>query len=112
MDDVSDDNTMNATRSYLRSVGFPQSRVSYVQNLKRNFATYNIFNAAYNYCGADDIQVLLDGDDEIIGRYALQVINSHYHLNPNAWVVYSNYKDNCFTFGRSDQVYQKGLYLT
>jgi hypothetical protein len=51
------------------------------------------------------VQLLVDGDDELIGKYALQVMNSHYQSNPEAWVVYSNYKDNFFNFGRSDKVY-------
>jgi hypothetical protein len=46
--------------------------------LKRNYATYNIINAAYNYCGLDDVQMLMDGDDEFIGKYAFQVMNAYY----------------------------------
>jgi hypothetical protein len=45
--------------------------------------------------------LLLDGDDELIGKYAFQVMNSVYQNNPNLWVVYSNYKTNEPLYGRS-----------
>ncbi len=67
-----------------------------VQNKFRSFATYNILNAAFNYCHENDIQVLIDGDDEFIGKHALQVINSAYQQNPNLWIVYSNCKTNYY----------------
>ena len=69
---------MNGTIDYLNSIGFPKNKVIYIQNLKRNYATYNIINGAYNYCGVDDVQMLIDGDDEFIGKYAFQVMNSFY----------------------------------
>lgn len=43
--------------------GFPSNKVIFIQNLQRNYATYNIMNAAFNYCNESDIQVVLDGDD-------------------------------------------------
>lgn len=78
IDDNSTDNNMNGTIDYLNSIGFPKNKVFYIQNLKRNYATYNIINGAYNYCGVDDVQMLMDGDDEFIGKYAFQVMNSFY----------------------------------
>lgn len=35
-------------------------------------------NAVYNFCREGEIQLLLDGDDELIGRQAFSVINSAY----------------------------------
>lgn len=75
--------------------------MTFIQSKSRNFATYNIINAAFNYCKQDDIQMLLDGDDELIGKYAFQVMNSIYQQNPQLWVVYSNYKANTYMYGRS-----------
>ena len=40
-----------------------------LEQVNPDFGTYNIFNAAYNYCNADDVQLLLDVDDEFIERY-------------------------------------------
>ena len=63
IDDFSTDNNMNGTIEYMKSIGFPQEKIIYVQNLRRNYATYNIINAAFNYCGEEDVQMLMDGDD-------------------------------------------------
>lgn len=63
IDDNSDDNNMNGTIDYMKSINFPQDRIVYIQNKRRNYATYNIINAAYNYCQEDDVQMLMDGDD-------------------------------------------------
>lgn len=38
--------------------------------------------------------MLLDGDDELIGKYSFQLLNSAYQQNPDLWIVYSNYKNN------------------
>ncbi len=45
--------------------------------------------------------MLIDGDDQFIGKYAFQVINSAYQQKPDLWVVYSNYKTNYYGYGRS-----------
>jgi glycosyltransferase involved in cell wall biosynthesis len=63
IDDNSTDDNLNKTMEYMRKIGFPRDRIIYVQNLRRNFATYNIINAAFNFCGEDDVQMLMDGDD-------------------------------------------------
>jgi cellulose synthase/poly-beta-1,6-N-acetylglucosamine synthase-like glycosyltransferase len=63
IDDFSTDNNIKGTIEYMNRIGFPKDRITYVQNLNRNYATYNIINAAYNYCGIDDVQMLMDGDD-------------------------------------------------
>lgn len=94
VDDNSTDGSMSFARQYLKGEGFPDRMVVFVQNLRRNYATYNIINAAFNFCNEDDIQVVVDGDDEIIGREAFRVINQEYIRDPELWVVYSNYKTN------------------
>lgn len=63
IDDNSTDDNMNGTMKYMESIGFPKDRIKYVQNLRRNFATYNIINAAFNFCDKNDVQMLMDGDD-------------------------------------------------
>jgi hypothetical protein len=47
----------------MKKINFPKERMHFVKNKKRNFATYNILNAAFNYCQENDIQLLIDGDD-------------------------------------------------
>lgn len=68
IDDFSSDDSLTKIRELIEGSGFPRHRVVYVRNKQRLFATYNIMNAVYNFCAEDDIQLLLDGDDELIGR--------------------------------------------
>lgn len=42
------------------------------------------------FCNEDDIVVVLDGDDSLIGRQTLNILNSVYENN-NTWFVYSRY---------------------
>ena len=39
IDDFSTDNNMKGTIDYMNRIGFPNDRITYVQNLKRNYAT-------------------------------------------------------------------------
>lgn len=66
----------------------------FIQNKGHMFATYNILNAAFNYCHEDDIQMLIDGDDELIGREVFSLFNALYQDNKNVWMIYSSYKDS------------------
>lgn len=38
---------------FMKDKNFPDDRVVYIENLERNFATYNIINSALNYCDND-----------------------------------------------------------
>lgn len=67
---------------YLRAAKFPQERVTFIKNKKRTYATYNILNAAFNYCHEDDVQVRFDGDDYLIGKNVLSLVNAEYQRNP------------------------------
>lgn len=40
--------------------------------------TYNMVNAAFNFCEPNDTQLLVDGDDEIIGKTAFSILSSIY----------------------------------
>lgn len=84
---------------YLNKQNFPKDRVTYVKNKERTFATYNIINSAFNFCGEDDVQVRLDGDDVLIGRNVFSLINSFYQRNPDYYVVYTTFKSSMFTYG-------------
>jgi glycosyltransferase involved in cell wall biosynthesis len=102
-DDHSTDGTMQQTIDFLKKANFPQERVTYVQNLRNNFAYYNCLNAAYNFCGEDDVQLILDGDDEVLGSYAFHVMNVGYQKDKtnDLWVYYSTHKTNYYQLGRS-----------
>jgi hypothetical protein len=49
----------------------------------------NIHRAITQHCDPSDIIVTVDGDDELLGRYALKVINHFYQKN-KVDIVYSN----------------------
>lgn len=56
IDDMSDDGTLAATKKYLEgTLNFPRERVTYVKNKVHTYATYNIINAAFNFCKNDSI---------------------------------------------------------
>lgn len=67
---------------YFRNSGFPKNRLTLVKNKQRNFATYNMLNIAFNFCGEDDVFVRLDSDDEILGRNFFGALNAIYIENP------------------------------
>lgn len=101
IDDNSDDGTLDRTIQYVREIGANMENIVFVRNRVRKWATYNILNAAFNYCGDGDVQLLVDGDDQLVGRYAFQVMNSAYQQNPNIWLAYSNFKSCLYSFGLS-----------
>lgn len=47
----------------MREIGANMENIVFVRNRVRKWATYNILNAAFNYCGDGDVQLLVDGDD-------------------------------------------------
>lgn len=49
-----------------------------VRNKRQKYATYNLLNMGFNLCKYDDIQVIIDGDDQVIGQYVFQLINAQY----------------------------------
>lgn len=61
-----------------------------LSNEKRMTAVPNIHRAVTQHCSPDSIMVLVDGDDEMLGRYSLKVFN-HIYQKQNVDVVYSNH---------------------
>jgi hypothetical protein len=57
---------------------FPRDRVKYIYNRQSKKATFNIVNAAFTYCNNNSIQVLVDGDDQLIGKQVFKLINAQY----------------------------------
>lgn len=101
IDDKSSDETLVQTKDYLISaLKFPTGRVNFVRNKQHTFATYNIINAAFNFCNNDSIIVLVDGDDQLIGKQAFKMINAEYQEN-DLWVMYTFYKSDKYEEGVS-----------
>ena len=50
IDDVSTDDTLNATKKYVEERNFDKNRISYIHNDVKRYATYNLRIAAFEYC--------------------------------------------------------------
>jgi sulfur relay (sulfurtransferase) DsrF/TusC family protein len=72
---------------------FDKNRVTYIRNNEQKKATFNIINAAFNYCKKDSIQLIVDGDDQLIGKQVLKMINAQYQKH-DLWVMYTFYKND------------------
>ena len=101
LDDYSNDGTLEKTKQFLEQKNFPKDRVTFVHNLERRYATYNIVHAAHSYCKEDEIQMMLDGDDRYIGNQVFKFFNAVYQNQRNLWVAYSTYISSFYTYGQS-----------
>lgn len=77
---------------------FPSNRINFIRTLKKKYATYNILNAAFNYCKKDSILVLVDGDDQLIGKQVFKFINAIYQAE-DIWVMYNFFKSDQYEEG-------------
>ncbi len=101
IDDCSSDETVSKTKEYLEGeLGFPKERVTYVRNKVQKRATFNIVNAGYNFCQKDSIQVLIDGDDQLIGTQVFQLFNAQYQAD-DLWTFYTFFKNDKYEEGIS-----------
>ena len=64
-------------------------RVTIIKNEVRKTALENIHNAIMNHCNADDICVLVDGDDWFPNKKVLQYINEQYKKH-DCWILYGS----------------------
>jgi hypothetical protein len=53
-------------------------------------AMNNIYNAAKSYCKPYEIFIILDGDDELLGRQVFKLFNSQFQAK-KYWLAYSNF---------------------
>ena len=89
IDDASNDNTYELILQFIREQGFTQN-ITVVKNKEHMTAVPNIHKAATQYCDKGDIGVLVDGDDEMLGRHSLKVFN-HIYQKQGADMVWSNH---------------------
>ena len=54
------------------------SRFTGIRNDEKKYATYNLQNAAHHHCQAEDIFLIVDGDDELVGTQVFKLINTKY----------------------------------
>jgi glycosyltransferase involved in cell wall biosynthesis len=89
IDDASRDSTFELTRAFIEENPIPQP-VYLIRNSERVSALPNIYRAASEYCAPEDVLVLVDGDDELLGVNVLKVFNSMYSRR-GLEVLYSNF---------------------
>lgn len=53
-------------------------------------AMYNLRFAAKNYCKPSDIFIIVDGDDELVGRQVFKFYNAKFQQD-DLWFMYSNF---------------------
>lgn len=81
------------------------SRFASIKSNVKRYATYNLQNAAHNYCLAEDIFMIVDGDDELVGTQVFKLINIKYQQKDN-WIVYTNFFNSLLQYGGSHSVEQ------
>lgn len=50
----------------------------------------NIYKAVYGYCKKGELLMVIDGDDELIGKYVFKLINAAYH-RMKSMAIYTNH---------------------
>lgn len=69
-------------------------------NENRKMAMPNIQMAATTFCKPYEIFVIIDGDDELIGKQVLKFYNSQFQ-SKNYWLMYSNLIESTGILGNS-----------
>lgn len=90
IDDASTDDTGEEILKFLKEEsGLNKEKFTVIKNKERMFAMANLKRAASEMCKKDDIFLIVDGDDELIGKHVLKVFNAVFHKE-QSWFVYSN----------------------
>jgi hypothetical protein len=87
-DDASSDYTYELILKYIEENEITHN-IIVLKNYKKMTNLPNLHRAITQHCDPSDIIVTVDGDDELLGRYALKVINHFYQKN-KVDIVYSN----------------------
>ena len=77
IDDGSVDGTGRLIENYLKNQKqVDSSRYKVEIHTERTYSVYNIRQASKNFCKPEDIIMVVDGDDELLGRQVLKLFNS------------------------------------
>jgi glycosyltransferase involved in cell wall biosynthesis len=92
IDDASTDGTGDQIEQYLANnqTRLPSSRYTIVKNKVQQRAMPNLRTAAKQYCRPEEIFLIADGDDELVGRQVLRLYSAIFQRE-KAWFVYSNF---------------------
>ena len=91
IDDGSVDGTATLIKSFLESQEkVNRSQYEIVTHTERTFSLSSIRNASKNYCKEEDIIIVVDGDDELLGRQVLKLFNAVFQ-EKGVWYMYTNF---------------------
>lgn len=68
------------------------NRTTLIKNGMHQYTIVNLRKAAKNYCDPESIFIVIDGDDELIGRQVFKLYNAIFQ-EKGVWFLYSNYLD-------------------
>lgn len=76
-----DDGSKDGTASIIDNFMKKQKKISpnnykIIAHKERHFALPNVLNAAKTFCKPQDIFMVIDGDDELIGKQVLKLFNA------------------------------------
>lgn len=100
LDDASEDGTGQRVRDYARDHQISAQKLQVVVNAQRRRAMPNIHWAAHEACRPHELFLILDGDDELLGRQVLRFFNYVFQTK-DVWVAYSNYMFDTGKLGTS-----------
>jgi glycosyltransferase involved in cell wall biosynthesis len=116
IDDASDDNTGGLINNYLASqlkINNTQYRI--IRNTAQLKAMPNLRSAAKSHCRPEEIFLVVDGDDELLGCQVLKLFNSVFQ-EKKLWFVYSNFLSTTGGVGFSrpfpDRTIRRNAYRT
>jgi hypothetical protein len=61
-----------------------------MKNSKREHHMANIHKAVYQHCSRGEVLLVIDGDDELVGKFVFKLINAEYHRS-QALAIYTNH---------------------
>lgn len=89
INDCSKDKTLSRAKK-VASKYKKRSKVTFINNRVRLGALYNHYNTIINYTNPEDIVVLVDGDDALIGEDVFRLLDETYS-DPNVWMTYGQF---------------------
>ena len=90
IDDASEDGTGAYMWHHVKQRNISPQKLTVIVNKERHMTMPNIHWAAHQFCKPYEIFIIVDGDDELIGKQVFKHINSVYSRTDN-WVVYTNF---------------------
>jgi glycosyltransferase involved in cell wall biosynthesis len=115
IDDASSDKTSEKIAAHLKWRNISEDKVTVVRSTVNRKPMANIFYGSQKYCRLGEIQYVIDGDDELVGRQVFKVMNAVYQKNKfitvySSHIIASGTMDNPFHYlGISKDYWQQDI---